>query len=119
MPLQLEFIDGIPGVLWVRATGTATLDDMFAMIDEVAARSARLGLKRVLVDQTGIQEEFKFTDHFSIGGSVVKAFATYEKAASIVRESRRSGTSEKVAQRQGVQLRVFISLVDARAWLVI
>jgi hypothetical protein len=107
-----------PGYLSVAAAGSATLDDMFDMINQVAVSVAQFGASKVLVDQTKIQEDFRFTDHFAIGERVVMVFHHMDKAASVVRPDRRTGTSEKVAQKQGVQLRVFTSKDEAVAWLL-
>jgi hypothetical protein len=104
-------------VLWVKASGTAVLDDMFQMIEAVAAEVERSGVRRVVVDQTEIVEDFRFTDHFAIGEQVAKTFGGLERAASIVRHSRRTGTSEKVANKQGVALQVFTLESQARAWI--
>ena len=104
-------------VLWVRASGTAVLADMFEMIDMIALEVERCGARRIVVDQTGIIEDFRFTDHFAIGERVSMTFGLLDRAASIVRPSRRTGTSEKVANKQGVALRVFTSEAQARDWI--
>lgn len=116
MPLELTFSDDTP-YLSVKAHGRATLGDMFTMIETIADEAKRRGMNRVLVDQTGIEEDFKFTDHFAIGAHVATVCRDFERAASVVRTDRRTGTSETVAQKQGVQLRVFTSFGVADSWL--
>lgn len=116
MPLEIRVKDA-GAYLSVRVAGRATLIDMFDMIDEVVETAIRLGARRVLVDQRQIEEDFKFTDHFAIGERVVSLFGGFEKAASLVREERRTGTSERVAQIKGAQLRVFTNEDVARSWL--
>lgn len=116
MPLDIK-LTPMDGFLSVKAVGRATLQDMFDMISLIAAEVSRTGDRRVLVDQTEIEEEFRFTDHFAIGERVVTICGNLEKAASVVRGERRTGTSEKVAQKKGVQLRVFVSCDEALAWL--
>ncbi|MEZ0307279.1 MAG: STAS/SEC14 domain-containing protein [Ramlibacter sp.] len=116
MPLEITFDDKTP-YLSVKAVGRATLGDMITMIEAVADEAKRRGLNRVLVDQTAIEEDFKFTDHFAIGAHVANVCREFERAASVVRADRRTGTSEVVAQKQGVQLRVFTSFDVADSWL--
>ena len=116
MPLALTYDDNTP-YLSVKVSGRATLGDMLTMIETVAQEAKRRGLNRILVDQTGIEEDFKFTDHFAIGAHVVNVCRDLERGASVVRLDRRTGTSEVVAQKQGVQLRVFTSASAADSWL--
>ncbi|MES2633771.1 MAG: STAS/SEC14 domain-containing protein [Pseudomonadota bacterium] len=116
MPLKLEFQeDG--ELLLVRVSGRAVLADMMDMIDRVAHEARARQLSRVLVDQTQIIEDFKFTDHFAIGEKAVSVFDAFTRAASVVQASRRTGTSENVARRKGAALGVFTSRDDAIAWL--
>lgn len=111
-------VNHVPRYLSVKAAGRATLEDMFDMINQVALAAAQFRATKVLVDQTEIQEDFRFTDHFAIGERVVMVCNALDKAASVVRPDRRTGTSEKVAQKKGVQLRVFTSKAEAVAWLL-
>jgi hypothetical protein len=116
MPLTID-MKSEGEVLMVDVRGRAVLADMMDMIDRVAAEVRRTGLKRVLVDQTQIIEELKFTDHFAIGEKAASLFDVLDRAASVVQKSRRTGTSQNVALRKGAELRVFTSRQDALAWL--
>jgi hypothetical protein len=104
-------------ILMVDVSGRALLADMMDMIDQVAAEMRRSGLRRVLVDQTQVIEQFKFTDHFAIGEKAASLFDVLDRAASVVQQSRRTGTSQNVARRKGAELRVFTSKEEAMAWL--
>lgn len=117
MSLKLEFQQDA-GLLLVRVSGRAVLADMFDMIDRIAHEARSRKLVRVLVDQTQIIEDFKFTDHFAIGEKAVSVFDALTRAASVVQASRRTGTSENVARRKGAALAVFTSRDEAISWLL-
>ena len=116
MALKLEFQqDG--DLLLVNVSGCAVLADMMQMIDRIAEEGRTRSLSRVLVDQTQIIEDFKFTDHYAIGEKAVSVFDALTRAASVVQASRRTGTSEIVARRKGASLGVFTSRNEAVEWL--
>jgi stage II sporulation SpoAA-like protein len=116
MPLRLEF-DERDHLLHVQATGQATLDDVLALIDTVSEVTLRNGQRRVLVNLLGVDEGLKFTDHFSVGEHVARKLAHLDKLASVVPPARKTGTSEKVANKQGARLKVFTSETPALEWL--
>lgn len=107
----------LPEFTSVKLSGPATLDDYVRLIESMALESRRLRDRRMLVDQLGIEGDLKFTDHFRIGEEVARHLQHLEKLASVVPADKITHTSEKVALRHGVQLRVFTSLGDAIAWL--
>jgi hypothetical protein len=104
-------------ILVVDVSGRAVLADMMDMIEQVSAEVRRSGLRRVLVDQTQVIEQFKFTDHFAMGEKAASLFDAIDRAASVVQQSRRTGTSQNVARRKGAELRVFTSREEAMTWL--
>jgi hypothetical protein len=106
-----------PQYLVATFVGAASLEDFFAAIDAIGRQALVSGASRVLVDLRGVQEQFKFTDHFSVGDRVATRLGHLERIASLVPPSRRTGTSEQVANQQGKLLRVFVSEADAIAWL--
>ena len=116
MPWKLEF-ESLPELLRVVATGEAVLADFIGLIDVVGVRTERTGHRRVLVNLLGVTEGLKFTDHFSLGDEVARKLGHLERVASVVPEERRTRTSEKVANAQGVRLKVFTAEADALLWL--
>ncbi len=72
-------------ILVIDVSGRAVLADMMEMIDQVSAEVRRLGLRRVLVDQTQIIEQFKFTDHFAIGEKAASLFDAIDRACRAFR----------------------------------
>lgn len=107
----------LPEFTSVRLSGPATLEDYVALIGRVAEESRRAGDRRMLVDQLDIPGTLKFTDHFRIGEEVVRHLQHLERLATVVAPDKITRTSEKVAQRHGMQLRVFTSMNDAIHWL--
>ena len=108
-----------PTARYLTATlsGPSQLQDFFSAIDSLAEETKARGVTRLLVDLRAVTEQFRFTDHFAIGERTLWRLGHLERVASVVPEGRRTGTSEKVANRQGVWLRVFTSEPDAVAWL--
>ena len=58
-----------------------------------------------------------FTDHFQLGSQAAQLLRHLDKLASVVPADKITRTSEKVAQKQGFQLRVFTSMDEAVRWL--
>jgi hypothetical protein len=101
----------------VKISGPAALVDLFEFIAEFGEGSLRHGDKRVLVDLMDVENDFRFTDHFQIGEAAARHLKHLERLASIVPASQITHTSEKVAQKRGLQLRVFTSMTEAIRWL--
>ncbi len=110
-------IHRLPEFVSVKLSGPATIDDFVRLIGELGEESRRLGDRRMLVDQLDIPGTLKFTDHFRIGEEVARHFQHLEKLATVVPPDKITRTSEKVALRQGLQLRVFTTINDAIRWL--
>ena len=116
MALQLHY-EPLPGLLRVEVSGQATLADIIALIHSVAEETKRGAYTRALVNLQAVKEGLKFTDHYSVGEEVARKLGHLERLASVVPAERRTGTSEKVANAQGMRLRVFVSDAAAMAWL--
>lgn len=107
----------LPEFTSVKISGPAALADFLKFIAEFGEESRRHGDKRVLVDLLDVENDFKFTDHFQIGEAAAKDLKHLERLASIVPASQITHTSEKVAVKHGLQLRVFTSMTEAIRWL--
>ena len=116
MPLQIR-VQRLPEFTSVKISGCATLADLVGFIAEFGDETRRHGDKRVLVDLLDVQNNFKFTDHFRIGEAAARDLGHLQRLASIVPAAQITHTSEKVAVKQGLQLRVFTSMTDAIRWL--
>jgi hypothetical protein len=101
----------------VTISGPASLDDFVGLMTTFGEQTRREGVKRVLVNLLGVEGELKFTDHFQLGSQAAQLLRHLDKLASVVPADKITHTSEKVAQKQGFQLRVFTSVDEAAGWL--
>lgn len=116
MPLDAK-IHRSPQFTSVTVTGPATLDDFVALMTRLGEQTRLDGDKRILVNLMGVEGELKFTDHFQLGSQAAQLLRHLDKLASVVPADKITHTSEKVAQKQGFQLRVFTSTEEATRWL--
>lgn len=94
-------------------SGGASLALLCAAADFIAGVASRTGGRRVLVDMSGIQADLSFTEHLQLGTHVATRMASLERVATVVRPELRNGTSEKAAQKGGLQLRAFTDAAHA------
>ena len=116
MPLHVT-VHQLPDFVSVKIAGPASLDEFVGLIATVGAQTRERGDKRVLVDLLGVEGDMKFTDHFQLGSQAAQHLRHLDKMASVVPEDKITHTSEKVALKQGFQLRVFTSMSEAVGWL--
>lgn len=116
MPLQTT-IRRLPEFASVKISGPATLAAFVAFIAELGENTRRHADTRVLLDLLDVENDFRFTDHFQIGEAAARELKHLERIATIVLASQITRTSEKVAVKQGLQLRVFTSMTEAIRWL--
>jgi hypothetical protein len=116
MPLTYE-ISRLPRFIRFEVAGDASLADMHGLIDSIAQATLASHDKRVLVNLLAVRETMRFTDHYAIGELVARRLSHLQRVASVVPSQRRTGTSEKVANAQGIRLRVFVDEAQATAWL--
>lgn len=101
----------------VTITGPASLDDFVGLMTTLGEQTRKEGDKRLLVNLMGVEGELKFTDHFQLGSQAAQLLRHLDKLASVVPADKITHTSEKVALKQGFQLRVFTSVDEAVRWL--
>src|SRR4051812_49216865 len=89
--------------LAVSASGPATLPDALGLIDLAATIAKMAGYRRVLLNMLQVEIAFAFTEHLQIGARAAEKLAGMERVASIVDPRFRIGTSEKAAQKMGLQ----------------
>jgi hypothetical protein len=58
-----------------------------------------------------------FTDHLQMGMHAYARLQHLERGAAVVRASARRDTTERVARKLGLRVRVFTRLDDAREWV--
>jgi len=103
--------------LAVSASGPAKLADVLGLIDLTATIAKMAGHRRVLLNMLHVEIAFAFTEHLQLGAYAAERLGAMERVASIVDPRLRIGTSEKAAQKMGLQLRTFTSLDEGVQWL--
>jgi hypothetical protein len=116
MPFTVTVEHG-PEFLTVEGSGFANLGDLCGLFDLVRATSEQHGHTRALLDLRKVEIDFAFTDHLALGSHAAGALHNMGCVASVVNPRFRVGTSEKAAQKMGLQLRTFTDLDEALAWL--
>jgi hypothetical protein len=116
MPFTMSVIHG-PHFLQVDAEGTGLLGDLCGLFDFVATAAHKHGHRRALLNLTGVEIDFSFTDHLELGRHAAASLHAIRRAASVVDPKFRVGTSEKAAQKMGLNLRTFTDLREAIEWL--
>jgi hypothetical protein len=107
---------GLP-YLAVEARGPATLAELCAYVDFAAALAHRTHRSRALLDLLQVEISLSFTEHLQLGSHAAERLKPLERVASVVPARYRTGSSEKAAQKNGLNLRTFTSLEEALAWL--
>lgn len=106
-----------PELLRIQASGPMDLGDLCGMFD-LAARVAEMnGHRRILLNLLEVQVDLSFTQHLHLGSHAASSLKKVERAASVVSVANRRGTSEKAAQKFGLQFRTFTDLNEGLAWI--
>ena len=103
--------------LMVDAAGPATMADLCAYMDFVAALAYRTNRARAVMNLLQVDIGLSFTEHLQLGAHAAERLKQLERVASVVPARYRSGTSEKAAQKSGLHLRTFTTLDEGVAWL--
>jgi hypothetical protein len=104
-------------LLIVVAEGRASIADLKGLADLIATICTEEHRQRVLVNLLDIQQDLAFTDHLQLGVYIAEKLGFLRKMATVVPAQYRSGNSERAAQKSGLRLRTFLSLIEARDWL--
>ncbi|TFZ06028.1 hypothetical protein EZ313_05100 [Ramlibacter henchirensis] len=103
--------------LLVVATGTARLCDVCGLVDLVSTVARMCGDRKVVLDLLAVRPELSFTEHLRLGEHTAHALSDIEKVAAVVDPREYRAISERSAQKHGLNLKAFTSLVEAEAWL--
>ncbi|MGZ5180887.1 MAG: hypothetical protein ACXWC2_10440 [Ramlibacter sp.] len=87
------------------------------MADLVGTITAMSGERRAVLDLQAVDIGLGFTDHLQLGSYVAQRLHHLERVASVVPQRYRTGTSEKAAQKGGLQLRTFTDLGEGLRWV--
>jgi len=105
------------GYLLLVASGPATLADLCGLASLGATVCGKGTHARALVDLRQAEPQLSFTDHLQLGSHFAEAFRDVARVATVVAPKDRVGTSEKAAQKSGLQLRTFMDIAEAEDWL--
>lgn len=114
--LEVDCIDA-PGFLLLQCRGEASLSYFLAAIDEAAAEARRTAATRVLFDVRAVQQFLSYSEHLQLGAALADKLRFMQRVASVVPIEKRSGASEKAAQRNNLNLRAFTDLTQAMQWV--
>jgi len=103
--------------LLVRGNGPALLGDLCGFIDLVATVSGKCLYRRAVLNLLDVEIALTFTEHLRLGAYAAERLRHLDRVASIVSVQNRKGTSEKAAQKMGLQLRTFTSIAQGLEWL--
>jgi hypothetical protein len=106
-----------PDYLQVDGAGPADLAELCGYMDLVGTVAARKGHTHAVLNLLDVEIALSFTDHLQLGAHAAQQLRNLKRVASVVPERFRTGTSEKAAQKSGLQLRTFTSLVEGLTWL--
>ena len=101
----------------VRVAGHPSFGQVVAMIHLLGVDSGGWDRDAVLVDLRDVQTVFTREEQFRIGLEAALSLAHLRKVASLVPPDRITRISEKAAQRNGTNVRVFCDEPAALAWL--
>ena len=107
---------GLPYLL-VEGCGPATLAELCAFMDFVAALAHWTHRDRAVLDLLQVEISLSFTEHLHLGSYAAERLRQLERVASVVPQRYRTGSSEKAAQKSGLHLRTFTSLDEGVAWV--
>jgi hypothetical protein len=116
MPFKYEVDEGAD-LVRVAIAGNGDANSFIATLRSLGAESVRWKAHYLLVDLTGVEAAFAFTEQIRIGQAVAVNFKHLKKHAAIVRPERITHVGEKAAQHHGTAVRVFPTEADAIQWL--
>lgn len=116
MPFTVT-VDRQPQYLRYLLAGPATLQNYFDLIEQVGAQTLEAGCTLALIDLRGVLGRLHLGEQVFVGEQVVRRLGHVQRLAAIVPDSPDTYHSEKVALRQGFQLRTFSDEAKALAWL--
>jgi hypothetical protein len=103
--------------LHVVANGDAGLPEFIGLADLVGAIARGHRHRKVLIDLLGVHPQLAFTEHLQLGTHLGRLAEDFDRVATVVPASQRTGASEKAAQKTGIGLRTFTDPGAAIDWL--
>ena len=101
----------------VTVVGRPDFEELVTLIHLLGVDSETWPQGRVLVDLRGVATPFSHPQQHGIGVAAAASLSHMERIASVVPPERLTRVSERAAQRDGTNVRVFDSEPAAIAWL--
>src|SRR6187431_2394866 len=95
-----------PAYVRVELKGQPTLDQFVSMLHLLGIESDGWDGQPVLFDLRGVRTHFKPGEHAQIGKEVAASMIHVPRVASVVRPHRMTRTGEKMARRDGLDVRM-------------
>ena len=110
-------IKRMPAYVRVELKGQPTLDQFVSMLHLLGIESDGWDGLPVLFDLRGVRTHFRPEEHGMIGKEVAASMIHVPRVASLVRPHRMTRAGEKVARRDGLDVRMFDVAEAAIEWL--
>lgn len=110
-------LEKTPRFMRVTVTGAPSIAEILSMIHLLGVESETWREHRALVDLRGVHTPFTRPEQFRIGEEASLSLSHMDKIASLVPPERVTRVSEKAAQRNGANVRVFDEEAAALRWL--
>lgn len=101
----------------VKVAGRPTIDQMISLVHLLGVDSDNWTHRVLLVDLREVHTVFTPQEQFQLGQEAALSLAHLRKVASVVPPERITRISEKAAQRDGTNVRVFVDEDSALRWL--
>jgi hypothetical protein len=101
----------------VTVAGQPSIDQMLSLIHLLGVDSGGWEHDVLAVDLRQVQTPFSTQEQFQLGQQAAASLAHMRRVASIVPPERVTRVSERAAQRDGTNVRVFSDESEAMAWL--
>jgi hypothetical protein len=105
------------GILFAPAPADAPLRWLLAAIDELAKSTKGRPAPDILVDLRAVSPVPGMVEQTIIGEHLAQQLVHARRVATLVAEGTKTGYSERVARRLGLELKVFTSEPEAVEWL--
>ena len=106
-----------PRFVRVTIVGRPAFEELVTLIHLLGVESETWPQARALVDLRGVSTPFSHLQQHSIGVAAAASLSHMDRIASVVPPERLTRVSERAAQRDGTNVRVFDGEEAALAWL--
>ena len=117
MSFDVHIIKRNPAFVRVELKGQPSLDQFISMLHLLGIESDAWAGRPVLFDLRGVRTHFTAAEHAQIGKEVAASMIHVPRVASLVRPHRMTRAGEKVARRDGLDVRMFDLPEAAIDWL--